>query len=69
MGHYGKSPFLAGHHLNPPLKSHIYTYVVIKVMAFWEISPLAPTFTLNSVLCMAKWEISNISVSVWPVGL
>ena len=24
-GHNGKSPFLAGHNLNPPLKSHIYT--------------------------------------------
>ena len=23
-GHNGKSTFLAGHHLNPPLKSHIY---------------------------------------------
>ena len=30
-------------------------------MAFWEISPLALLCTLNNVLCMAKWEISNIS--------
>ena len=37
-------------------------------MAFWEILPLAPTCTLNSVLCVAKWEISNISVSVWLIG-
>ena len=43
MGHNGKIPFLPGHHLNPPLKSHIYTSLVIKAMAFWEISPLAPT--------------------------
>ena len=37
-------------------------------MAFWEISPLALLCALNYVLGMAKWEISNISLSVWYVG-
>ena len=35
--------------------------LVIKAMAFWEISPLALLCALNYVLCMAKWEISNFS--------
>ena len=53
-------------------KSTLITYLVlilaIKVIAFWEISPLALLHALNYGLCMAKWEISNISLSVWLVG-
>ena len=37
-------------------------------MAFWEISPLALLCASNYVSGMAKWEISNISLSVWYVG-
>ena len=54
------------------LKSTLITYLVlllaIKVIAFWEISPLALLCALNYVLGMAKWEISNFSFSVWLVG-
>ena len=39
--------------------------LAIKVIAFWEISPLALLCTQNGVLCMAKCEISIIS----PIGL
>ena len=53
-------------------KSTLITYLVlplaIKAMAFWEILPLALLCALNYVLCMAKWEISNMSFSVWLIG-
>ena len=39
--------------------------LAIKVIAFWEISPLALLHTQNGVLCMVKCEISIIS----PIGL
>ena len=42
--------------------------LAIKAMAFWEISPWALLCASNYVLCMVKWEISNISLSVWYVG-
>ena len=54
------------------LKSTLITYLVlllaIKVIAFWEILPWALLCTLNYVLCMAKQEISNFSLSVWLIG-
>ena len=37
----------------------------IKVIAFWEISPLVLLHTQNGVLCMVKCNISIIS----PIGL
>ena len=37
-------------------------------MEFWEISPLALPCASSHVSCMAKWEISNISLSVWYIG-
>ena len=37
-------------------------------MAFWEILPLALLYASNYVSCMVKWEISNISLSVWLIG-
>ena len=53
-------------------KSTLITYLVlilaIKVIAFWEISPLALLHALNYGLCMAKQEISYISLSVWLIG-
>ena len=56
------------------LKSTLITYLVlllaIKVIAFWEILPLALLCVLNYVLCMAKWEISNFSffsLAHWPL--
>ena len=39
--------------------------LAIKVIAFWEILPLALLHTQNGVLCMVKHEISIIS----PIGL
>ena len=39
--------------------------LAIKVIAFWEISPLAPLHTQNGALCLVKCEISIIS----PIGL
>ena len=39
--------------------------LAIKVIAFWEISPLALLHTQNGVLCMVKCKISIIS----PIGL
>ena len=44
--------------------------LVIKAMAFHEILQLALLCTLNSILCMAKQEISNFSLSSlahWPL--
>ena len=39
------------------------------VLAIWEISPLAPILCSNlQVSCVAKWEISTISLTVWHVG-
>ena len=35
---------------------------------FWEISPLALLHASSYVSCMAKQEISNISLSVWHIG-
>ena len=43
------------------LITHLVLLLAIKVIAFWEILPLALLCALNHVLCMAKWEISNIS--------
>ena len=37
-------------------------------MAFWEILPLVLLCASNYVSSMAKWEISNISLSVWYIG-
>ena len=42
--------------------------LAIKAMAFWEISLLAPFCASSYVSCMVKWEISNISLSVWHTG-
>ena len=42
--------------------------LAIKAMAFWEILPLAPFCASSCVLCIAKWEISTISLSVCHVG-
>ena len=39
--------------------------LAIKIIAFWEILPLALLHTQNGVLCMVKHEISIIS----PIGL
>ena len=50
------------------LISYLVLILAIKVIAFWEISPLALLHALSYGLCMAKWEISNISLSVWLIG-
>ena len=51
-----------------PIFLFLFGSLAIKAMAFWEISPLALLCTPNYVSCMVKWEISNISLSVWHVG-
>ena len=42
--------------------------LAVKAMVFWEILLLAPFCASSYVSCMVKWEISNISPSVWHVG-
>ena len=46
----------------------LFGILAIKAMAFWEILPLALLHASSYVSCMVKWEISNISLSVWHVG-
>ena len=64
MGHNGNFHFC-------PVIIQIYPYNIssinnwlLKSIAFWEILPLALLHALNYGLCMAKQEISNISLSV-----
>ena len=47
-------------HYFPPL----FGMLAIKAMAFHEISPFAPFCAAIYVLCIVKWEISTISLSV-----
>ena len=42
----------------------LFGLLAIKAMAFWEILPLAPFCASSYALCMAKWKISTISLSV-----
>ena len=46
----------------------LFGLLAVKAMAFWEILPLALLCASSYVSCMVKWEISNISLSVWHVG-
>ena len=47
-------------HYFPPL----FGTLAIKAMAFHKISPFAPLCAAIYVLCIVKWEISTISLSV-----
>ena len=51
-----------------PIFLFLFGSLAIKAMAFWEISPLALLHASSYVSCMVKWEIFNISLSVWHIG-
>ena len=52
------------HYFPPPL----FGMLAIKAMAFHEILPVAPFGATIYILCIVKWEIPTISLSVWYVG-
>ena len=51
-----------------PLFPSLFGTLAIKAMAFHEILPFAPFCAVVYILCIVKWEISTISLTVWHVG-
>ena len=47
-----------------PLFPSLFGMLAIKAMAFHKISPFAPFCAAIFVLCIVKWEISGIYLSV-----
>ena len=51
-----------------PIFLFLFGSLANKAMAFWEILPLALLCALSYVSCMAKQEISNISLYIQLIG-